>query len=342
MATTTTAVAAGRTPAVDRGRASGGYPLGDLRAAVLRRDDQLHRSPGDRHPQADAAAAVRLERDRLRRHRVRVPARVRDRLAARRAADRSARHARRLRARDRRLEPGGDGARRGAGVRPGRRRRCSALSGSTYSAVGRRLHRRPLRARARRGRQLPGRDQDRGRVVPEARARARHRHLQLRHQHRRARHAARRAVDHAAPGAGTGRSSSPARSASSGSRSGCRSTARRTTHPRVGAGRAGATSGAIRRIRRSRIAVGDAAAAPPDVGVRDRQVHDRSDLVALPVLDSRLPQPATTASTCRRSARRWSSIYLVADVGSIGGGWLSSALHQARLDASTARARRRC
>ena len=35
-------------------------PLGHLRAAVLRRDDQLRRSPGDRHPEADAAGRVRL------------------------------------------------------------------------------------------------------------------------------------------------------------------------------------------------------------------------------------------------------------------------------------------
>ena len=49
------------------------------------------------------------------------------------------------------------------------------------------------------------------------------------------RHAARRAVDHAAPGAGTGRSSPPARSASCGCCSGCRSTGAPETHPRVGA-----------------------------------------------------------------------------------------------------------
>ena len=66
-------------------------------AAVLRRDDQLHRPPGHRHPQADAAEGVRLERDRLRRHRVRVPARLRDRLSVRRPDDRSARDEERLR-----------------------------------------------------------------------------------------------------------------------------------------------------------------------------------------------------------------------------------------------------
>ncbi len=48
-----------------------------------------------------------------------------------------------------------------------------------------------------RGGQLPGGDQDGGRVVPEEGARARHRHLQLGDERRRAGDAARRAVDHA-------------------------------------------------------------------------------------------------------------------------------------------------
>ena len=37
-------------------------------------------------------------------------------------------------------------------------------------------------------------------------------------------------------------------------------------------------------------ALGAGGALPPDLGVRDRQVHDRSDLVAVPVLDPRFPQ----------------------------------------------------
>ena len=100
----------------DRVRAAarvGRYRWVDLRAAVLRRDDQLHRSPGDRHPQADAAAAVRLERDRLRRHRLQLSARLRDRAAAGGPVDRSPRHASGLCARRARVEPCGDGARRG-------------------------------------------------------------------------------------------------------------------------------------------------------------------------------------------------------------------------------------
>ena len=96
-----------------RRRRGGPLPLDDLRPAVPRRDDQLRRSAGDRHPQADAAAQFGWTRDRLRRHRLCVPARLRDRLAVRRPGDGSLRHQARLRARARRLEPGGDGARRG-------------------------------------------------------------------------------------------------------------------------------------------------------------------------------------------------------------------------------------
>ena len=60
-------------------------------------DHQLHRSAGDRHPQADAAERVRLVRDRLRRHRLRLPARLCDRPADRRPLDGSVRHAARFR-----------------------------------------------------------------------------------------------------------------------------------------------------------------------------------------------------------------------------------------------------
>ncbi len=55
----------------------GRYRWVHLRAAVLCRDDQLRRPAGDRHPQADAADGVRLVGDRLRRHRLRLPARLR-------------------------------------------------------------------------------------------------------------------------------------------------------------------------------------------------------------------------------------------------------------------------
>ena len=42
--------------------------------------------------------------------------------------------------------------------------------------------------------------------------------------------------------------------------------------------------------------VGQAVAASPDLGLRDRQVHDRSDLVAVSVLDARFPAAANHGS----------------------------------------------
>ena len=103
-------------------------PLDDLRPAVPRRDDQLRRSPGDRHPQADAAGAVRLDRDRLRRHRLRLPAGVRDRISVRRPRHGPARHQARVRARADRSgrSPRWRPPRRRASAR--RRRCCSARS----------------------------------------------------------------------------------------------------------------------------------------------------------------------------------------------------------------------
>ncbi len=92
-------------------------PLVRVRAPLLRVRHQLHRSPGHRHSQADAAAAVRVERARLRRHRVFVSARLRDRLPVRRPADGPARHADRVFDRDCRVERRGDGACVGAVLR---------------------------------------------------------------------------------------------------------------------------------------------------------------------------------------------------------------------------------
>ena len=131
-------------PCQPRLRRPADSPLGHLRAAVLRGDDQLHRPAGHRHPQADAPAGVRLERDRLRGHRVCVPARLCHRPAAGRAHHGSDRRATRLRGRDRALEPRGDGACRGAGCSAGASRPCSAIVGLTYIGVGRRLHRRAV------------------------------------------------------------------------------------------------------------------------------------------------------------------------------------------------------
>ena len=127
-------------------REGGLLPLVRLRAPVLCVGHQLHRSPGDRHPQADAAAAVRLERARLRRHRVFVPARVRDRVSVRRPHDGSARHAAGFRDRDRRVERCRDGACVGHVLR---RRRCRDARDvrADIQRIGRRLHGRALRAR---------------------------------------------------------------------------------------------------------------------------------------------------------------------------------------------------
>ena len=144
----------GRSP-----RSIGRYPLGHLRAAVLRGDDQLRRSAGHRHPQADAAEGIRLERDRLRRHRLRVPARLRDRVSVRRPDDRLARHQEGFTvalvvwslAAMAHAEAPVFGADRGVGARP--------RSGCTYSASVAGFIFARLAARVRRGGQFPGRDQ---------------------------------------------------------------------------------------------------------------------------------------------------------------------------------------
>ena len=171
-------------------------PVGDLRAPVLRDDDQLHRSPGDRHPQADASAAARLDRGRLRRHRLCLSARLRGRAAARRPDDGSPRDQARLRGRDHRLEH----CRRSHTPRSRStdppRPPCLAGVGLTLLGLGRRVHRGAAGARTRRGGELPGRDQGGRRVVSQAGTRAGDRHLQLRHQRRRAGHADRGALDH--------------------------------------------------------------------------------------------------------------------------------------------------
>ena len=159
------------------------------------------------------------------------------------------------------------------------------------------LHDRPLRARHRRIRQLPGRRQGRGRMVPEEGARLRRRHLQRRRQYRRDPDSADRAVPGDRGSAGAPPSSftgalvfvwvafwwtvyrrprekknlSPSRA--------------RLYRERPG-----------RRARRRHMAA--AAPPPPDLGLCDRQVHDRPDLVVLPVLAAELlrpgarPQPA--------------------------------------------------
>ena len=180
------------TAVTTRGRT---LPLDDLRAAVPRRDDQLRRSAGDRHPQADAAGGVRVVRDRLRRHRLRVPAGVCDRLPVRGPHHGPARHQEGILARADRLVARGDGDRGGDAVRAGRGVRARRLRPGVL-VVGGGLHVRAVPARPRRSGQLPGGDQDRGRMVPAPRARVCDRPVQRRHEHRRGDHADGGAGDH--------------------------------------------------------------------------------------------------------------------------------------------------
>ena len=77
--------------------------------------------------------------------------------------------------------------------------------------------------------------------------------------------------------------------------------------------------------------LGAPARPPADLGLRDRQVPDRSDLVVLPVL---VPDFLNREHGLNLDelGPPLIVIYLMADVGSIGGGWLSSRADQARLD----------
>ncbi len=72
-----------------------------------------------------------------------------------------------------------------------------------------------------------------------------------------------------------------------------------------------------------------------------RQVPDRSGVVVVPVLAAGFSQPQSRHRLFRTIGLPLVAIYLIADVGSVGGGWLSSTLHQTRLDMNAA-ARRRC
>ena len=121
------------------------------------------------------AAGPALERDRLRQHRLLLPARLRRRLCR-------------------------DGPAHGPGRGPGRphrrRHHLEPRRGRPrLGALGVRLRARPLPARHRRGRQLPGGDQDGQQLVPGQGTGLRDRHLQRREQRRCAADAAARALD---------------------------------------------------------------------------------------------------------------------------------------------------
>ena len=197
---------------------------------------------------------VRLVGARLRRHRVLVSARVRDRVPDRRPADRSARHAHRA---SRSRSSSGASRRSGHAEAPAlgpvRAPACSACSGSaTRTSVAGFMLMRFLLGLGEAG-NFPARDQDRRRVVPETRARARHRHLQLGHERRRARHAARRALDHRHLRLVLGVRRDRRDRLPVAGRSGWRSISR-PMRIRASAPANWPTSGAIRRIRRCSVA----------------------------------------------------------------------------------------
>ena len=263
-------------------------PLGDLRAAVPRRDDQLHRPAGDRPAQADAAGHVSLVRDGLRGHRVRVPARVRDRVRNCRPRDRSAGHARRVRRRDRRLERRGGRTRDRAGGRAGDRAACWGFSDS---AIPRRSPVSWARARCsgsakpatsrRRSRRWPsGFRSANARCAPASSTRAR---TSARSSRRSSCRGSRVAYGWAWAFLATGalgflwlvalaRAVSTARSASAAV------VRRARLHPQ--------RSGGCARAR----AVAAALPVPADVGVCGGEVPHRSGVVAVPLLDSGFPQ----------------------------------------------------
>jgi ACS family hexuronate transporter-like MFS transporter len=204
-----------------------------------------------------------------------------------------------------------------------RRRRCCSARRPDLLRLGRGLHRRPLRARARRVGQLPRGDQDRGGVVSAAGARLRDRAVQRGHEYRRGDHADDRAVHHGALRLDVG--VRPHRRARL-------RVARRVLVSLRDGRSASAAEGAGARVHHQRSgAAGDAHAVaqpdglPADVVVRIGEVPDRPDLVDVPLLAARFLQPELrpVAAGARPPII---VIYVVADIGSVGGGWLSSRL----------------
>ena len=269
----------------------GQLPLGDLRAALLRDHDQLHRPPDHRHPEARAAERHRLERDRVLEHRARLPARLRDRPGPGLGGciDRIG-HPARLR-----RSPSCWWSLAAMGHAPSRAQPSSGFGVARFAP------------RPGRGRQLPRLDQDRGRVVPQEGARA-------------------SPPASSTPGRTWGpssrRSSSPGSSLHLGLAGRVRGHRRHRVRLALRLVRAlPARPRSIRAFRRpssryirsdpaeppARDALGAAPAPPPDLGLRPRQVPDRPRLVVLPLLDPRLPPEGATASTSRRAGCPWSS-----------------------------------
>ena len=149
----------------------------------------------------------------------------------------------------------------------------------------------PVPARRRRRRRLPRRHAGRGGVVPGAGALHRHGHHQRGHRRRDGRGAA---ADRPGPGGsrtGAGSSSSPAPSAWSGRSGGTATTSRPTATRGSPTPSARAPIGARRGVpaRRQGLPLDPAAALPPDLGPRDRQVPERCRVVLLSLLAAEVP-----------------------------------------------------
>src|ERR1039457_4910145 len=136
-----------------------------MRAAVLRHHHQLRRSPSARAAQARARKGTRLARGGLRLDRLRVPTGLCADDALRRPPDRLGGHAPGLCGGRSAVERGGHGARAGA--------QCGGLRSGA------------LRSRAERVPGLPSRPPHGGGLVPATPARSGHRHRQQRREYRR-------------------------------------------------------------------------------------------------------------------------------------------------------------
>ncbi|SOT41600.1 hypothetical protein F01_410107 [Burkholderia cenocepacia] len=280
-----------------RRRARGRQPLSldRLCAAVFRDRDQLYGSADPRPARADAPARHRLEPGAVRPHRDGVFGVLCARPARLRAHRRLARHARVVR--------GGD-----AGME---HRRDAACGGR----LGDGLRIRARAARHRRGRQLPCRDQDHGRMVSAPRTRARHGHLQLGREHRRGVRAGDHPGDRGGLRLARGVRDHRRDRYRMARRMACDVSHRRHARARRGIRRAARRSRSARRGERGRrrAALGRADPQARDVGVPGRQVPDRSGVVVLPVLAAEVAQRvARDGHAAHRLAAR---LHLCADDG---------------------------
>ncbi len=237
----------------------------------------------------------------LRGHRLHVPARLRHRSPPRRAHHGQARHPARLRPRRRALEhrrhrPRGGGQASVAEAAHDQPRRDHGPVPRAPLGGRRRLRPHAVLPGTGGGRQLPGLDQDRRGVVPQEGAGPRHRHLQLRYQRGRAGDTPRRALGHPSLGLEVGVHPHRPHPASCGWRGGGRAYRSPEEHPRLSP----AELEHIRSDPPERITPIPWREAPPppaDLGLRHRQVHDRSRSGGSTSSGSRTSSVAATAST---------------------------------------------